>query len=330
MRKRAKGMRLYNGANREKKIRLEHIGGSLSNQPILILYYNTMWKSSEPPDTVAPPGFEITTDRGRLREADAVIFHIPQWKWQPRFLFPPKRTGQLWIAWSMECEENYPRLKNPNFMRAFDLTMTYRLDSDVPVTYLGYYSSPANLVRAMRQPPAPKTTDAPAVMLISSRVDRSGRRAYTRELMRHMPVDSFGTFLRNRKMKTDLGHPSKMELIERYKFTLAFENAIGRDYVTEKFFDPLVRGSVPVYLGAPNIEDFAPGEHCFINVRDFPDPRALAEYLQYLSNNETEYSKLLEWKEKPLRRPFMNLVETYMSRLTVPLCQAIERRLQAR
>lgn len=323
-------MRLYNGASREKKKRLLDIGDFLSDQPILILFYNSMWQSSEAPDTFAPPGFEVTTDRARLRKADVVIFHIPQWKWQPRFLFPPKRTGQLWVAWSMECEENYSRLKDPNFMRAFDLTMTYRLDSDVPVPYMLYYRSVPNIVRDMRKPPLPKTAEAPVVMLISSRFDKSGRRAYARELMRHMPVDSFGAFLRNRRIKPDRGRASKNELLDRYKFTLAFENAIGRDYVTEKFFDPLIRGSVPVYLGAPNVEDFAPGEHCFINVRDFPNPRALAAYLQYLANNEIEYAKFMEWKEKPFRRTFMSLVETGMTHLNVRLCQAVERRLQAR
>lgn len=38
---------------------------------------------------------------------------------------------------------------------------------------------------------------------------------------------------------------------------MAFENVIAMDYVTEKFYDPLIAGSVLVYLGAPNIADFA-------------------------------------------------------------------------
>lgn len=60
---------------------------------------------------------------------------------------------------------------------------------------------------------------------------------------------------------------------------IAFENAISKDYVTEKFFNPLVIGSVPVYLGAPNIEDFIPGKNSFVDVRNFDSPKDLADFL---------------------------------------------------
>src|SRR6185503_6597714 len=115
--------------------------------------------------------------------------------------------------------------------------------------------------------------------LISSNMDRSGRRTYIRELARHLPIDSYGKFMRNKSLPHDSWRPSKLEIISGYKFTIAFENSCTQDYVTEKFFDPLVAGSVPIYLGAPNVEEFAPGDHCFINAADFPDPKMLAEYL---------------------------------------------------
>src|SRR4051794_29376099 len=52
------------------------------------------------------------------------------------------------------------------------------------------------------------------------------------------------------------GHPemrkSKMCLMEKFKFTLAIDNTLEYDYVTEKLFDPLRAPTLPVYLGAPN------------------------------------------------------------------------------
>lgn len=45
-----------------------------------------------------------------------------------------------------------------------------------------------------------------------------------------------------------------LRLVAQYKFTLAFENAIGDDYITEKLWRPLIVGSVPVYLGSPSIK----------------------------------------------------------------------------
>ena len=42
--------------------------------------------------------------------------------------------------------------------------------------------------------------------------------------------------------------------------------------MTEKFYDPLLTGSVPVYLGAPNVAEHAPAAQCYIDVRDFAGP----------------------------------------------------------
>ena len=45
-----------------------------------------------------------------------------------------------------------------------------------------------------------------------------------------------------------------LRLMSQYRFTLAFENAIGDDYITEKLWRALIVGSVPVYLGSPSIQ----------------------------------------------------------------------------
>lgn len=57
--------------------------------------------------------------------------------------------------------------------------------------------------------------------------------------------------------------------MRRAKFTMAFENSASKDYVTEKFFQPILDGSVPVTYGAPNIADYAPGPHSIINAFDY-------------------------------------------------------------
>jgi hypothetical protein len=137
------------------------------------------------------------------------------------------------------------------------------------------------------------------VYLQSSALNGSGRIQYVAELMRHLPVDSYGAMLRNRRLEgADTGRASKLDLIGRYKFTLAFENSIARDYVTEKFYDPLIAGSVPVYLGAPNVADFAPAEHCFIDVADFGGPAELAAHLRALDQDDRAYARHLAWKRR--------------------------------
>lgn len=90
--------------------------------------------------------------------------------------------------------------------------------------------------------------------------------------------------------------------------TRASSLTIARDYVSEKFFDPLFTGSVPVYLGAPNAADFAPGDRCYINTADFPSPRRLAETLRWLAADEAAYQAYLRWKNEPFRPAFLRLL----------------------
>jgi hypothetical protein len=130
-----------------------------------------------------------------------------------------------------------------------------------------------------------------------------------RELMRYLKVDCYGRAFHNRELGEDHGRETKLETIGRYRFDLAFENSITRDYVSEKFFDPLVAGTVPVYRGAPNIEEFAPGDHCLINAADFQGPQELAEYLLHLAKNPAEYEAYFAWKNRPLRESFLKKIE---------------------
>ena len=98
-----------------------------------ILIYNRMFGA--PLDLRGnrlPDGFEIVFDRGKMPHAVAVVFHIPD---LGDISGLRKRRGQIWVAWSMECEANHPRLMDPRFMSQFDLKMTYHLNADVVVPY---------------------------------------------------------------------------------------------------------------------------------------------------------------------------------------------------
>lgn len=297
-------------------------GGTQSTT--LILFYNTMWDQLlELPDEPLPTGCTMTTDKERFDEAAAVVFHIPSLHAWPT---QAKRPGQLWVAWSMESDVNYPQLRSRAYMRPFDLTMTYRLDSDVSMPYVWYYSNATNLARTLREPPQPKQATNLATMLISSPIDQSGRVAYATALMGYLDIHSYGKVLHNRELDHDQGRASKIDLIAGYKFTLAFENSISVDYVTEKFFDPLIAGSVPVYLGAPNIEQFAPGDHCFINTADFPEPRQLAAYLLALHQDDAAYQAYFEWKQRPFHPAFSALLAQQATHPYVRLCSTVQAR----
>ena len=83
-------------------------------------------------------------------------------------------------------------------------------------------------------------------------------------------------------------------------------------------------GSVPIYLGAPNVDDYAPGEHCFINVRDYDSPKHLAEYLQELLENPEAYNAYFDWKRKPYKVGFQQLLRRVRKPLALRFVEAIE------
>ena len=79
--------------------------------------------------------------------------------------------------------------------------------------------------------------------------------------------------------------------------------------MTEKFYEPLLSGSVPIYLGAPNIDDFSPSPSAFINVHDYPDPKDLAAVIQRYCEDEKMYAAFFDWKRQPMNPVFLQLLK---------------------
>lgn len=119
----------------------------------------------------------ITTDRNLIAKADAVVFHLPD---LPSVMEDEidKREGQLWVGWSLECEENYSWTKDPEFRESFDLWMGYHQEDDIVYPYYGPDYGKM-LVTARREKPYKKK----ACMFISSDMNRSHRQEYLKELM---------------------------------------------------------------------------------------------------------------------------------------------------
>lgn len=84
----------------------------------------------------------------------------------------------------------------------------------------------------------------------------------------------------------------KLKFISQYKFTIAFENERSENYVTEKLFDPLYVGSIPIYWGAPNVGEFF-NPDSFINVSDFDSFDDVIQYVKEVNNNDELYNKML-------------------------------------
>ena len=69
--------------------------------------------------------------------------------------------------------------------------------------------------------------------------------------------------------------------MSRYRFAICYENMVLDGWITEKLFDCLTAGVVPIYLGAPDIADVV-DPACYIDVRRFGAYEEMDRYLEFV------------------------------------------------
>lgn len=78
----------------------------------------------------------------------------------------------------------------------------------------------------------------------------------------------------------------KLSVLRNYKFALCYEN--GRDidgYITEKVFDCLFSGTIPIYWGASNVSKHIP-DNCYIDRTKFKSNEDLYNFLKNMDDQE--------------------------------------------
>ncbi len=75
-----------------------------------------------------------------------------------------------------------------------------------------------------------------------------------------------------------------------YTFTICYENVMLPGWINENIFDCFLVGTIPIYLGAPDVTDYVPAE-CFIDKRQFPTYDDLRAYLKSLTWKEIQTYK---------------------------------------
>ncbi|CAN6483887.1 unnamed protein product [Victoria cruziana] len=220
-------------------------------------------------------------------------------------------VATLTILRSMESSHYYSDNKIDHARRrGFNIVMTTSLSSDVPV---GYFSWAEYDIMA---PIQLKTEPALAAAFISNCGARNFRLEALNMLGKsNISIDSYGGCHRNRD-----GNVDKVETLKKYKFSLAFENSNEEDYVTEKFFQSLVAGTIPVVIGAPNIVDFSPALNSILHIRALDDVPSVAKTMQYLAENPRAYNESLRWKFEGPSDSFKALVDMAAVHSSCRLC----------
>jgi hypothetical protein len=94
---------------------------------------------------------------------------------------------------------------------------------------------------------------------------------------------------------------SKRDVIRAYKFCATMENSVGVDYVSEKMWDGLAAGCLPIYYGAPNIQEHLPSPNAVIDyVALGATPEALAAEVKRLTGDKAAYEAAMAWRSAPL------------------------------
>lgn len=239
-------------------------------------------------------GCRVTDDRRAYGEADAVIIHHRDVVGASALPQEPRPGAQKWI-W-MNYESPTHTLGLEYFEGIFNLTLTYRIDSDI---FLPYGFLIPNLVGSAShnsdhhlRTPSPSHVRRPRLLAwVVSNWNPSHRRvAFFKQLQRYLQVDVYGR----------VGRPfagAVVELVQKYQFYLALENSQHTDYITEKLWNPIEAGAIPVVLGPTreNYERFLPPE-AFIHVDDFASVHELAQYLLMLRRKPKLLMYHLRWR----------------------------------
>ncbi|XP_066953062.1 alpha-(1,3)-fucosyltransferase C-like [Macrobrachium rosenbergii] len=150
----------------------------------------------------------------------------------------------------------------------------------------------------------------------------SKRQQFVKELQKFMPVDVYGPC---GPLKCDCGGECALkqpdycyEMLQRdYKFYMAFENSLCKDYVTEKLFNTLRYNVIPVVYGLANYSHVAP-PHSYIDAFDFGSAKELADYLLKLDKDDKAYNEYFRWKQ------YHHFTSKWVRALT-PWCELCER-----
>ncbi|XP_078069807.1 4-galactosyl-N-acetylglucosaminide 3-alpha-L-fucosyltransferase 9-like [Mustelus asterias] len=228
----------------------------------------------------------LTADRSLYNKSHAVLFHHRDIRGDlsnlPKL---PRPIFQKWVWMNMESPTNSP--KNARLDQLFNLTLTYRQDSDIEAPY---GSLRINKVPLDFKLPSKSTL---VCWVVSHWNTNHTRVKYYNEFRKYIKINTYG-----QAFGSCLSDNKLIPIISSCKFYLSFENSIHKDYITEKLYNALRLGTVPVVLGPPrkNYENYIPGDS-FIHVDDFHSAKELADYLHKLDGNEDLYMHYFKWRK---------------------------------
>lgn len=262
----------------------------------------------------------FTSNASEAESADAVVFHA---KFSGSRSVPRRRHAHQRYIWvNREAPPNTRSLmRRRNF---FNWTYTYHSSSDLfsPIGVL----LPIEATELPARAPTPgesRTTflkyeqdleagvsleDDPrknwsrflrrprlAAWVVSHCRTNSRRETYVRELRKYVPVSVYGRCGWMGCPKTSRNRVCFAKVLApNYSFYLSFENSICADYMTEKVWNAMKYGLVPVVYGGANYSALLP-PNSYVDANNLK-PEDLARLLKSIAASPREYGRYHLWR----------------------------------
>lgn len=273
-------------------------------------------------------------DNNRLKNAGAILFVSP--KSMPKI---PKSFGQFYILLTEENSFFFPITRTiSHFLYQFDYTSTTDKLSSLPIFYKRLDSNVLEKWSDLSKIPSAKNIFSGAEnVYVSASISNcfkspNERISLIEALAKRIKVINYGKCQIEGAINGHSIGKSKKKFLQAHPFHLAFENFNQKDYVTEKLYEAIDSGTVPIYYGAPNVEDFFPTElykAAIINIADYSDLKLnvkdfdlvaerVSSHLKSLLRNYSAYSSVRDnWRLKLQQNS--TIIDTYLAELQMKL-----------
>lgn len=240
---------------------------------------------------------ELTYDRNRFSESDAVLFHgrdMPSLG-ELENLMKIRNPKQRWVYFVLENPYNSANVQPLD--KYFNWSITYRLASDVQMPYRWHKKLTHELPPDHTNYALGKTKQvAWFVGHCGTLRDQLARKLEDNGITIAVAGGCAGRF--NHRLACP-NRECTSELL-KYKFYYAAENNLCEDYITEKYWDQGFRANaIPIVLGGSNYSNpklAIPGS--FIDAMSFKTPKHLADHLKEIDQDDRKFNEYFKWKTK--------------------------------
>ena len=240
---------------------------------------------------------ELTYNKNNYDKADVVLFHACDMLSLQQLVELKKKTrsDQYWVYVTKESPYISPPFRVVS--KFFDLTMTYRYDSDFFFPYGKYGRRKPEEKNEFDLDVAKTKTKQIAWLVSNCKARRSELANYIQNSGLNIAVG--GKCASSYKTQLNCATRDCTEELIKYKFYFSAENRLCKHYITEKYWTtPFRINAVPIVLGGSNYSDLhlaVPGS--FINALDFNSPKDLVDYIKKVDQDDKLYNSYFQWKK---------------------------------